>query len=58
MIAALEIVLVLVVVWWLTWKGVPRLWRLAARALGLRSRPSPLLDRRLKRFRRIRRGYW
>ena len=58
MIAALEIVLVLVVVWWLTWKGVPRLWRSAARALGLRSRPSPLLDRRLKRFRRIRRGYW
>jgi microcin C transport system permease protein len=57
-IAALQVAVALAAVWLLTWKGVPRLWRLAARAIGLRDRPSPLLDRRLRRFRRIRRGYW
>ena len=57
MIAALEVVLVLVVVWWITWKGGPWLWRRVAGALGWRARPSPLLERRVRRFRRIRRGY-
>jgi microcin C transport system permease protein len=57
-IATLEVVLVLALVWLFTWRGVPALWRLLARALGLRQRPSPLLERRMRRFRRIRRGYW
>ncbi|HVR28493.1 MAG TPA: ABC transporter permease subunit [Thermoanaerobaculia bacterium] len=58
MIAALELVLVLAAVWLLTWHGVPRLAKLLARALGLRARPSPITEKRLRRFRRIGRGYW
>jgi hypothetical protein len=55
-IRALVIGAVLVVVWLLTWKAAPWLVGRIGRALGRRARPSPLLDRRLRRFRRIKRG--
>jgi microcin C transport system permease protein len=58
MLGAIQLAVVLAVVWLLTWKGVPWVVRRVGGALGARTRPSPLLDRRLRRFRRIKRGYW
>ena len=58
MIAALELAAVLAVVWLVTWRGLPALWRRTAPLLGLRGRPSPITAKRLQRFRRIRRGFW
>jgi microcin C transport system permease protein len=57
-IRALALAVVLAVVWLLTWKVLPRLLKLVTRALGRRARPNPLLERRVRRFRRIKRGYW
>jgi microcin C transport system permease protein len=58
MTRALELAAVLVAVWLLTWRGLPRLWRLLGRALGRSPHRNPLLERRWRRFRRIGRGYW
>ncbi|HIC23241.1 MAG TPA: hypothetical protein EYO84_07440, partial [Planctomycetes bacterium] len=41
----------------LTQKGIPWLFRMVLRLCGIRLRTSPLAEKRLRRFRSIRRGY-
>jgi microcin C transport system permease protein len=42
----------------LTMKGLPRLLVRAGRLLGFRMRLTPLTERRVRRFKSIRRGFW
>ncbi|MFV1958084.1 MAG: ABC transporter permease subunit [Planctomycetota bacterium] len=58
---AIDVVLALLLVagaWLLAMKAVPWIFVRLGRLLGLRMRLNPLTERRVKRFRAIKRGYW
>jgi microcin C transport system permease protein len=53
-----KVILVLVAGWFVTWRVFPWVWVRVGRLLGFRMRFKPVTERRIRRFRRIRRGYW
>lgn len=50
--------LIVAAAWFLAMKALPRIARAVGRLLGFRMKASPLTERRLRRFRSIRRGHW
>ncbi len=59
MILKIVILLLLIALGYLfTHKAVPWVATKVGRLLGFRMRPTPLTERRVRRFRRIKRGYW
>lgn len=54
----LYVVVVLAWGYWLTAKAIPWLYVRIMRRLGFRARMTPIALKRIKRFKRIKRGYW
>jgi microcin C transport system permease protein len=50
--------IILVMVYWLIHRLIPRLFVKTGRRLGFRMKLTPLTERRVRRFRQIRRGYF
>ncbi|MHC5009931.1 MAG: ABC transporter permease subunit [Planctomycetota bacterium] len=58
LLTVLQVILVLVLGYLLTWKLLPRLYVKVARGLGFRAQMTPITQKRVARFKRIKRGYW
>jgi microcin C transport system permease protein len=58
MLALFQVLVVLALSWVLAWHVAPRLFQRLGRFVGIHHGPSPITERRLARFRRIRRGHW
>ncbi len=53
-----SLILILAAVFLIIHKGMPRLVVMAGRRLGFRMKMTPLTERRIRRFKKIHRGYW
>ncbi|NUM33625.1 MAG: ABC transporter permease subunit [Candidatus Brocadiae bacterium] len=58
LITVFWLILVLLAAFWLTTKGIPKIFGVCARFLGFSTEISPVTLKRIKRFKSIKRGYY
>ena len=58
LLAVVKIAILLAAGFYATTRGIPWLWVRIARLLGFKARLTPITQKRIARFKRIKRGYW